>query len=111
MFEPTIPAFERGKTVHALGLAATVIGTLNAYVIKTELFSELCEALLRVYHKLKKITRVYSLMALKLYLVCVIKIFEMGLHLYRRYARNTSTYIYTVANTVFNQTVGLILYV
>jgi hypothetical protein len=25
-FEPTIPAFERAKTVHALDLAATVIG-------------------------------------------------------------------------------------
>jgi hypothetical protein len=27
-FEPTIPAFERAKTVHALDSAATVIGTL-----------------------------------------------------------------------------------
>jgi hypothetical protein len=25
-FEPTIPAFERAKTVHALDLAATVMG-------------------------------------------------------------------------------------
>jgi hypothetical protein len=25
-FEPTIPEFERAKTVHALGLEATVIG-------------------------------------------------------------------------------------
>jgi hypothetical protein len=25
-FEPTIPVFERAKTVHALGRAATVIG-------------------------------------------------------------------------------------
>jgi hypothetical protein len=28
-FEPTIPAFERAKTVHALDRAATVIGGLN----------------------------------------------------------------------------------
>jgi hypothetical protein len=27
-FEPTIPEFERAKTVHALDGAATVIGTL-----------------------------------------------------------------------------------
>jgi hypothetical protein len=26
-FEPTIPVFERAKTVHALDLVATVIGT------------------------------------------------------------------------------------
>jgi hypothetical protein len=29
-FEPTIPAFERAKTVHALDSAATVIGTTSA---------------------------------------------------------------------------------
>jgi hypothetical protein len=28
-FEPTIPVFKRAKTVHALDLAATVIGTHN----------------------------------------------------------------------------------
>jgi hypothetical protein len=28
-FEPTIPAFERAKTVHALDRAATVIGILQ----------------------------------------------------------------------------------
>jgi hypothetical protein len=28
-FEPTIPAFERAKTVHALDRAATVIGELQ----------------------------------------------------------------------------------
>jgi hypothetical protein len=27
VYEPTIPVFERAKTVHALGRAATVIGT------------------------------------------------------------------------------------
>jgi hypothetical protein len=30
-FEPTIPAFERAKTVHALGRAATVIGRRSNY--------------------------------------------------------------------------------
>jgi hypothetical protein len=30
-FEPTIPAFELAKTVHALDCAATVIGTHNNY--------------------------------------------------------------------------------
>jgi hypothetical protein len=35
-FEPTIPVFERAKTVHALDHTATVIGTYNyeACVIK-----------------------------------------------------------------------------
>jgi hypothetical protein len=28
-FEPTIPVFERAKTVHALDRAATVIGSLH----------------------------------------------------------------------------------
>jgi hypothetical protein len=31
-FEPTIPAFERAKTVHALDGAATVIGRISIYV-------------------------------------------------------------------------------
>jgi hypothetical protein len=31
-FEPTIPAFERAKTVHALDRAATVIGLLLKYI-------------------------------------------------------------------------------
>jgi hypothetical protein len=30
-FEPTIPVFERAKSVHALDGAATVIGSLNIY--------------------------------------------------------------------------------
>jgi hypothetical protein len=30
-FEPTIPVFERVKTVHALDRAATVIGTSELY--------------------------------------------------------------------------------
>jgi hypothetical protein len=29
-FEPTIPVFERAKTVHALELAATVIGIIQS---------------------------------------------------------------------------------
>jgi hypothetical protein len=37
-FEPTIPAFERAKTVHALDLAATVIGCEGVYT-----YSYLCE--------------------------------------------------------------------
>jgi hypothetical protein len=31
-FESTIPVFERAKTVHALDRAATVIGSLAAYL-------------------------------------------------------------------------------
>jgi hypothetical protein len=31
-FEPTIPVFEREKTVHALDLAATVIGARKLYM-------------------------------------------------------------------------------
>jgi hypothetical protein len=33
-FKPTIPAFERAKTVHASDRAATVIGNSKAYVVK-----------------------------------------------------------------------------
>jgi hypothetical protein len=33
-FEPTIPAFERAKTVHALDGAATVIGKHKPIIIK-----------------------------------------------------------------------------
>jgi hypothetical protein len=33
-FEPTIPAFERAKTVHTLDRAATVIGKLTTYDYK-----------------------------------------------------------------------------
>jgi hypothetical protein len=37
VFEPTIPAFERTKTVHALVRAATVIGITSQHpVIKTK---------------------------------------------------------------------------
>jgi hypothetical protein len=31
-FEPTIPVFERAKTVHALDRATTVIGNLSTYL-------------------------------------------------------------------------------
>jgi hypothetical protein len=34
-FEPTIPVFERAKTVHALERAATVIGTVAKFVLHT----------------------------------------------------------------------------
>jgi hypothetical protein len=45
-FEPTIPAFERAKTVHALDRAATVIGKTNGKPVefsmgKFEMFSYL----------------------------------------------------------------------
>jgi hypothetical protein len=33
-FEPTIPAFERAKTVHVLGREATAIGKKTSPVIK-----------------------------------------------------------------------------
>jgi hypothetical protein len=33
-FEPTIPAFERAKTVHALDSTATVIGSNSRQVIR-----------------------------------------------------------------------------
>jgi hypothetical protein len=33
-FEPTIPVFERAKTVHALGGAATVIGNNSAPTLR-----------------------------------------------------------------------------
>jgi hypothetical protein len=32
-FEPTIPVFERAKTVHALDGAATVIGKVSTYLV------------------------------------------------------------------------------
>jgi hypothetical protein len=35
-FEPTIPVFERVKTVHALDRAATVIGIIIIIIIITE---------------------------------------------------------------------------
>jgi hypothetical protein len=40
-FEPTVPVFERGKTVHALDRAATVIGlTQNmAFIFETVLIT------------------------------------------------------------------------
>jgi hypothetical protein len=31
-FEPTIPAFEREKTIHVLDCAITVIGQLRIYI-------------------------------------------------------------------------------
>jgi hypothetical protein len=34
-FEPTIPAFERAKRVHALDRAATVIGPVNITLFKS----------------------------------------------------------------------------
>jgi hypothetical protein len=33
-FEPTIPVFERMKTVHVLNRAATVIAALSSYLYK-----------------------------------------------------------------------------
>jgi hypothetical protein len=33
-FEPTIPVFERAKTVHALDRAVTVVGSMFSYVRK-----------------------------------------------------------------------------
>jgi hypothetical protein len=33
-FEPTIPGFERAKTVHALDCAATVIGYVRGVYVK-----------------------------------------------------------------------------
>jgi hypothetical protein len=36
-FEPTIPVFERAKTVHALDCAATVIGTTLNRMVNNEL--------------------------------------------------------------------------
>jgi hypothetical protein len=35
-FEPTIPVFEPAKTVHALDLAATVIGSKNRILLKSD---------------------------------------------------------------------------
>jgi hypothetical protein len=42
-FEPTIPAFERAKTVHALDRSATVIGPsyISPYEIKIEFVRQL----------------------------------------------------------------------
>jgi hypothetical protein len=39
-FEPTIPAFERGKTVHALDRAATVTGESNNIVVEIQVWYE-----------------------------------------------------------------------
>jgi hypothetical protein len=36
-FEPTIPVFERAKSVHAFYCAATVIGTTPYYVTEIEM--------------------------------------------------------------------------
>jgi hypothetical protein len=36
-FEPTIPAFEQAKTVHALDLAVTVIGSSWKYYVEIEI--------------------------------------------------------------------------
>jgi hypothetical protein len=49
-FEPTIPMFERAKTVHALGRAANVIGTsccniLKLHILLTECICVLCMVL------------------------------------------------------------------
>jgi hypothetical protein len=38
-FEPTIPAFERAKTVHALGSAATMVGSVQFTIIFFNLYS------------------------------------------------------------------------
>jgi hypothetical protein len=44
-FEPTIPAFEQAKTVHALNSAATAIGVYIQYImIKTLRYSWCHEA-------------------------------------------------------------------
>jgi hypothetical protein len=37
--EPTIPVFERAKTVHALDRAATVIGSYSGYNVNILLYS------------------------------------------------------------------------
>jgi hypothetical protein len=39
-FEPTIPAFERAKTIHALNRAATVIGLCIITEVKSSLSNE-----------------------------------------------------------------------
>jgi hypothetical protein len=39
-FEPTIPMFERAKTVHALDRAATLIGRHTITLHKYQLFNE-----------------------------------------------------------------------
>jgi hypothetical protein len=44
-FEPTIPAFEQAKTVHALDIADTVIGQLILYIsiLSSNLYLDLQE--------------------------------------------------------------------
>jgi hypothetical protein len=44
VFEPTIPAFERAKTVHALDREATVIGNHLTYFDESNIgdFSKIC---------------------------------------------------------------------
>jgi hypothetical protein len=50
-FEPTIPAFERAKIVHALDRAATVIGTFPFYLPPKEvLCSYKVRGFVRLYH-------------------------------------------------------------
>jgi hypothetical protein len=49
VFEPTIPAFERAKTVHALDRAATVIGNMKPTFLK---IIEYIERLVGVFHLL-----------------------------------------------------------
>jgi hypothetical protein len=46
-FEPTIPAFERAEAVHALDLAATVIGGFRG--IRRVLSISLCEVCLIIF--------------------------------------------------------------
>jgi hypothetical protein len=41
-FEPTIPVFERAKTVHALDSVATVIGILIVHLIEMIKDSQTC---------------------------------------------------------------------
>jgi hypothetical protein len=41
-FEPTIPVFERAKTVHALDRATTVIDLKITYHVELRLFLYLC---------------------------------------------------------------------
>jgi hypothetical protein len=46
-FEPTIPVFERAKTVHALDRAATVIGYFYRQGLKT--YAEFYFTTLKIY--------------------------------------------------------------
>jgi hypothetical protein len=54
-FEPTIPASERAKTVHALDSAATVIGSLrNVYMLeyinlRDEIYSAVTRVVMRIW--------------------------------------------------------------